>query len=122
MTKRNYTFRPRSTHFRATQLAAQKYTVNPRTGKAYNAEGRPVGGNTYEPRLTVHLGDGRKYNVRMSKLVAYITLGSEALRSGVSVKHKDGDKNNNKASNLFLSYNKEAAKAYRRRNRELQTA
>jgi HNH endonuclease len=114
--------RPRSTHFRATQLAARKYTVNPRTGKVYNSDGVEIGGNTYEPRVTVHLGDGRKYNVRTNKLVAYVVEGPEALRRGVSVRHKDGNKNNNRANNLQLVYSQEAAKALRRRIREAQYA
>jgi hypothetical protein len=114
--------RPRSTHFRATQLAAKKYYINPRTGKAYNGDGQEIGGHTYEPRITVHLEDGRKYNVRLNKAVAYVVHGPEALRRGVSVKHKDGNKFNNRASNLTLQYSREAAKALRRRIRESQLA
>jgi hypothetical protein len=103
-------------------LAAQKYFINPRTGKAYNSDGRVIGGNTYEPRITVHLEDGRKYNVRLNKAVAYVVHGPEALRRGVSVKHKDGNKFNNRSTNLQLVYSKEAAKALRRRIRESQYA
>ena len=110
--------RPRSTHFRAVQTLAKKYRIDPRTGKVFNRDGEEIGGSTYEPRVTVHLEDGTKYNARTHKAVAYVRFGPEALRRGVSVRHKDGDITNNKASNLTLEYNREAAKALRRRLRE----
>ena len=109
--------RPKSTHFRAVQTAVKKYRIDPRTGRVFNREGQEIGGTTYEPRVTVHL-DGKKYNARVNKLVAFVTAGPEALRRGVSVRHKDGDIYNNAASNLTLVYNREAAKALRRRLKE----
>ena len=100
--------RPKSTHFRAVQTAVKKYRIDPRTGKVYNSEGLEIGGTTYEPRVTVHL-DGKKYNARVNKLVAFVTTGPEALRRGVSVRHKDGNKFNNSGRNLYLHYNREGA-------------
>jgi hypothetical protein len=110
--------RPKSTHFRAVQTAVKKFRIDPRTGRVFNRDGIEIGSSNYcEPRVTVHL-DGKKYNARVNKLVAFVTQGPEALRRGVSVRHKDGDIFNNRASNLTLSYNREAAKALRRRLRE----
>ena len=113
--------RPRSQHFRAIQKLAKTSHIDPRTGKVYNKDGQEIGQTTYEPRVTVHLGK-TKYGIRTHKAVAYVKYGPEALRRGVSVRHKDGDVNNNKASNLVLVYNREAAKALRRRQREAQLA
>jgi hypothetical protein len=113
--------RPRSTHFQAVQTAVKKYRINPRTGRIYNSQGQEIGGTTYEPRVTVHL-EGKKYNARLNKVVAFVSYGPEALRRGVSVRHKNGDKFDNRATNLQLVYNREAAKALRRRQREAQLA
>lgn len=109
--------RPRSTHFRAAQLAAKKYTVNAKTGKVYNAAGEEIGSGTAEPRVTIHLS-GKKYGTRLNKLIGLVGFGPEALRKGVSVRHKDGNLWNNKLSNLELVYSTEAARTLRRRLRE----
>ena len=113
--------RPRSTHFRAVQILAKKYRIDPRTGLVYNKDGQIVGGTTYEPKVTVYL-EGKKYNARIHKAVAYVGYGPEALRRGVSVRHLNGDKFDNRIVNLKLQYNREAAKALRRRLREAQLA
>jgi hypothetical protein len=113
--------RPRSTHFRAVQQLARNYYIDPRTGCVFNKEGLEIGGFTYEPRVTVHL-EGKKYNARVHKAVAFVHFGPEALRRGVSVRHKNGDIFDNRASNLRLVYNREAAKALRRRQREAALA
>jgi len=105
--------RPRSTHFAAVQKIIRNYHVDPKTGRIYNRNGEEVGGATYEPRVTVHL-EGKKFNARVNKVVGYVKFGPEALRRGVSVIHKDGNKFNNRASNLQLRYNREAERAYRR--------
>lgn len=110
--------RPRSVHAQATQLAAKRYTVNVENGLVYNQGGQEIGNYTYEPRVSVRLEGNRQYGVRINKLVGFVQFGPEALRKGVSVRHKDGDKFNNRGSNLVLSYNREAAKALRRRQRE----
>ena len=108
--------RPRSTHFQAVQNAVRNYTINPRTGKVYNRLGVEVGGRTYEPRMTIHL-DGKKYNARINKVVGFVKFGPEALRKGVSVVHKNGNKYDNRASNLKLVYSPAAQKAYDRLQR-----
>jgi hypothetical protein len=113
--------RPRSVHFQAVQTAVKKFRINPRTGRIYNNQGQEIGGSTYEPRVTVHLGT-KKYNARVNKIVGFVTYGPEALRRGVSVRHKIGRKEDNRATNLQLVYNREAAKALRRRQREAQLA
>lgn len=111
------TGRPRSTHFQAVQQAVKNYRVNTKTGLVFNKHGVQVGGYTYEPRLTIHLED-RKYNARINKIVAYVKYGPEALRKGVSVVHKNGNKFDNRGSNLELKYNRSARKAYNRLLRE----
>ena len=113
--------RPRSTHFRAIQQLAKNYYIDPHSGCVFNKDGQEIGGFTYEPRVTVHL-EGKKYNARVHKAVAYVHFGPEALRRGVSVRHKNGDIFDNRASNLRLDYNREAAKALRRRQREALAA
>jgi hypothetical protein len=113
--------RPRSTHFRAVQKVVKNCRINPRTGRIYNRDGQEIGGTTYEPRVTVHL-EGKKYNARINKVVGFVAYGPEALRRGVSVRHKNGRKDDNRATNLTLVYNREAAKALRRRQREAQLA
>jgi hypothetical protein len=113
--------RPRSTHFRAVQKVVKNCRINPRTGRIYNRDGQEIGGTTYEPRVTVHL-EGKKYNARLNKVVAFVSYGPEALRRGVSVRHKNGNKFDNRSTNLQLVYNREAAKALRRRQREAQLA
>lgn len=113
--------RPRSTHFQAVQTAVKKYRIDPRTGRIYNRDGQEIGGSTYEPRVTVHL-ENKKYNARLSKVIGFVVYGPEALRRGVSVRHNDGNKFNNRQTNLRLEYNREAAKALRRRLREMVTA
>lgn len=107
------TGRPRSTAFAATQKVVRNYRVDPKTGRIYNRNGVEVGGATYEPRVTVHLA-GKKYNPRVNKIVGYVKFGPEALRRGVSVIHKNGNKFDNRASNLELRYNRAAERAYRR--------
>ena len=115
--------RPRSTHFQAVQTAVKKYRIDPRTGRIYNREGQEIGGSTYEPRVTVHLENkNKKYGARLSKVIGFVVYGPEALRRGVSVRHNDGNKFNNRQTNLSLEYSKEAAKALRRRLREMATA
>ena len=104
------TGRPRSTHFQGVQKATRIYRIDARNGRVYNADGQEVGGRTYEPRVTIHLENGKKYNVRVNKLIGFIKFGPEALRRGVSVVHKDGNKFNNRASNLELRYSREAAR------------
>lgn len=107
------TGRPRSTHAQAVQQTLRNYYVNSKTGRIYNAEGNEVGGRTYEPRVTIHL-EGKKYNARVNKIVGFIKFGPEALRRGVSVIHKNGDKYDNRASNLELVYSAAAKRAYDR--------
>ncbi len=107
------TGRPRSTHAQAVQQTLRNYYVNSKTGRVYNSEGNEVGGRTYEPRVTIHL-EGKKYNARVNKIVGFIKFGPEALRRGVSVIHKNGDKFDNRASNLELVYNAAAKRAYDR--------
>jgi hypothetical protein len=109
--------RPRSNHFRAVQTLARNYRIDPRTGKVFNSDGVEVGSSVYEPRISVRFA-GKKYGLRTHKAVAFVKFGPEALRRGVSVRHKDGDITNNKGSNLTLVYNREAAKALRRRLKE----
>lgn len=109
--------RPRSTHYQAVQIAVQKYRIDPKTGYIFNSDGERVGGNTYEPRVTIHL-EGKKYNARVNKIIGFLAFGSEALRRGVSVRHKNGNKFDNRKSNLTLVYSPAAERAYRR----LQTA
>lgn len=108
--------RPRSTHFQAVQATIRNYKVNARTGKVYNRNGVEVGGRTYEPRVTIHL-DGKKYNARVNKIVGFVKFGVEALRKGVSVIHLNGNKFDNRASNLKLVYSPAAKKAYARLQR-----
>lgn len=107
------TGRPRSTHAQAVQQTIRNYYVNAKTGRIYNSEGIEVGGRTYEPRVTIHL-EGKKYNARINKVVGFIKFGPEALRKGVSVIHKNGNKFDNRASNLELRYSPAARKAYNR--------
>lgn len=107
------TGRPRSTHAQAVQTAIKRYRINAKTGLVYNAEGREIGERTYEPRVTIHL-DGKKYNARVNKIVGFIKYGPEALRKGVSVIHKNGNKFDNRASNLELRYSRAARRAYNR--------
>jgi hypothetical protein len=104
---------PRTTAFKAAQIASRKYYIDPKVGRVYNKFGEEVGGNTYEPRVTVHLED-RKYGIRVNKLVAFVTNGPEALRRGVSVRHKNGNIEDNRGSNLKLVYNRQAMRNYRR--------
>lgn len=118
MTPIYFNGRPKSTAFRAAQIAMKKYFIDPKTGRVYNKDGFEIGGQTYEPRVTVHLDENRKYGIRTNKLVGYVAFGPEALRRGVSVRHTDGNKFNNRAQNLSLHYSRDAAKAYRRRLRE----
>ena len=110
--------RPRSTHFQAVQNIVRNCSVNTKTGRIYNRRGIEIGGATYEPRVTVHL-DGKKYNARINKVVGFVVFGPEALRRGVSVRHINGDKYDNRAKNLELVYNRAAQKAY---NRLMRTA
>lgn len=120
--KENTTYmkgRPRSTHFKAVQAAVKNYRIEPRTGKIYNRNGEEIGSDTYEPRVTIHL-DGKKFGARVNKVIGFVVYGPEALRRGVSVRHKNGSKFDNRSSNLQLVYNPEAAKALRRRLREAQ--
>jgi len=112
--------RPRSTHFQAVQTAVKKYRIDPKTGRIYNRNGQEIGGTTYEPRVTVHL-EGKKYNARVNKVIGFVKFGPEALRRGVQVRHKNGDPFDNRAANLTLTYNSEAAKVLRRRLREAAT-
>jgi hypothetical protein len=108
------TGRPRSVHFQAVQKAIRIYRVDARRGLIFNSEGRQIGGNTYEPRVTIHLDGKKKFNARVNKIVGFVKFGPEALRRGVSVIHKDGNKFNNRASNLELRYNAAARKAVAR--------
>jgi hypothetical protein len=112
-TTQTRTGRPRSTHYQAVQIAVKNYHVNPKTGRIYNRNGEQIGGTTYEPRVTVHL-EGKKYNARVNKIVGFVVFGPEALRRGVSVIHKNGDKFDNRGTNLRLVYSRAAARAYRR--------
>lgn len=107
------TGRPRSTHAQAVQQTLRQYYVNSKTGRIYNTAGTEVGGRTYEPRVTIHL-EGKKYNARVNKIVGFVKFGPEALRKGVSVIHKNGDKYDNRASNLELRYSRAAQRAYDR--------
>jgi len=110
--------RPRTTHYSAAQQIIANNHVDTKTGHVYNQEGERIGGSTYEPRITVHLGRTRKYNARISKVVALTIFGPEAFRRGVSVRHIDENKFNNAGSNLYLVYNRTALRNYNR----LQTA
>ena len=102
--------------FAAAQKIIRNYKVNIKTGRIYNRDGQEVGGCTYEPRMTVHL-EGKKYNARINKVVGFVKFGPEALRRGVSVIHKNGDKYDNRGSNLELVYNRAAQRAYNRLQR-----
>ena len=108
------TGRPRSTGFTAAQIVLRNYRVDPKTGRIYNRNGVEVGSSTYEPRVTVHLENGKKYNPRVNKIVALVRFGPEAFRRGVSVIHKNGNKFDNRQSNLSLRYNRAAQRAYNR--------
>jgi len=105
--------RPRTSAYKAAVAAANQYYTDIETGTVYNDWGDPVGSTTEEPRITIHLED-RKYGLRIAKLVGLLTFGPEALRIGVSVRHKDGNKLNNAASNLELQYNQHARRTYAR--------
>ena len=105
-----HTGRPRSTHFQAVQETIRIYRVDARRGRILNADGQEIGGRTYEPRVTIHL-DGKKYNARVNKIIGFVKFGPDALRRGVSVRHKDGNKFNNRASNLELRYSRSARRA-----------
>ena len=113
---------PRTTAYKASLAIAEQYFIDVTTGKVYNDWGTEVGSKTYEPRVSVRF-DGKKYGVRTAKLVGLFTFGPEALRNGVSVRHKDGNKFNNQASNLVLEYNSHARRTYARlRQRAIKAA
>ena len=110
--------RPRTTVSKGVRELTKNYAVEVATGRVFNRHGVEVGSCTEEPRVTIHLTDknGRriKYGIRTHKVVAFCVFGVEALRLGVSVRHRDKDRYNNSGSNLYLHYNKTAQRNYNR--------
>lgn len=92
---------PRTTSAAAIKKVVQNYTVNVEEGRIYNKSGLEVGGSTYEPRITVHLGD-KKYNARVNKIIGFMVYGPDALKKNVQIRHRNGDKFDNRGSNLEL--------------------
>jgi len=84
---------------------AQNYRVDLKKGLIYNANGHPVGSNTYEPRISVRVdtpSGPKKYGIRVSKVLGLVKFGENALNPNFEVRHKDGNKFNNAGNNLVL--------------------
>jgi hypothetical protein len=98
--------RRKTSNQHAVQKIIQKYRVNIKRGIIYNSSNEEIGSLTDgEPRVSVRIctPDGqKKYNTRISKVIAFAKYGPEALKKGVQVRHKNGNKADNSGANLVL--------------------
>jgi hypothetical protein len=92
---------PPTTLSLAVKRVLDKHRIDVRRGKIYNLQGtKPIGSDTYEPRVSVRV-NGKKYNARVSKIIGYVMFGAAALKN--PVRHKNGDKYDNRGTNLKLT-------------------
>ncbi len=102
---------PRTTASLSIRTAIRKgYYVNTQTGLVYNPKGQLVGTSSYSPKLTVHLENGKKYGLPISRLVAFCVFGTQALQKGVKIRHLDANRWNNSGTNLEMQYTRTTRK------------
>lgn len=95
-------------HKHIVEAFKQGYTVEVTTGKVFGLKGQELCGSVNKdgyrlvfPSLQI---DGKRVDAScyVHRMIAYRLYGEEVFKSGIEVRHLDGNPSNNKGSNLLL--------------------